>query len=50
MGKSGKSEELIVEADILAPADVSASEVRLLQSHFSELFKDVLMQLERAKG
>ena len=49
MGKSKKREELTIDADSLIPDDISASEVRLLQSHFSELLKDVLIQVEREK-
>ena len=49
MGKSKKLEKLIVDDDILELNDVSAAEVMLLKSHFSELLKDVLMQVEPEK-
>jgi hypothetical protein len=49
LGKSKEREELIVVADFLVPDDVSVSEVRLLQSLFSELLKDVLMQVDQEK-
>ena len=49
MGKSKKHEELTIDADIHIPDDISTSEIRLLQSHFSELIKDVLMQIELEK-
>ena len=49
MGKSKELEKLIVDADILVPETVSAAEVLLLNAHFSELLKDVLMQSEQEK-
>jgi hypothetical protein len=49
LGKSKKREELVVDADISLPDSVSASEVMMLQSHFSDLLKDVLMQVEHDK-
>ncbi len=49
MSKSKECEKLIVDANIILPDDVTASEVMLLQSHFSELLKNVLMQVEQEK-
>jgi hypothetical protein len=49
LSKSKECEELTVDADILVLDDVSAAEVMLLKSHFSELLKDVLMQVEHEK-
>ena len=49
MGKAKEHENLIVDADISLADSVSASEIVLLQSHFSELLKEVLMQVELEK-
>lgn len=49
MSKTKEREEICIIADIPLPDSVSASEIMLLQSHFSELLKDVLMQVEQEK-
>jgi hypothetical protein len=49
LAKSKEREELFIDADILVSENISASEIMLLQSHFSELLKDVLMQVEQEK-
>jgi hypothetical protein len=50
LGKTKELEGLIVDVDIRVLDEVSASEVMLLKSHFSELIKEVLMQVDQGKG
>ncbi len=47
MSKAKNCEELCIDVDILEY--ISASEIKLLQSHFSEVLKDALMKVEWEK-
>lgn len=49
MSKTKEREELCINADIYLPDGISIPELVLLQSHFSEILRDVLLQVEREK-
>ena len=50
MGEKKKPEFLTIEVDIqLSDDHITEKEVRLLQSHLSDIIKDVLKQVEQEK-